>query len=380
MVEEPSERVMALATVAQAAHQAGQRIDLLNQAKEAAAEAETDSLDRARVLTALVRIAAAEGSEEVADLLEQAGQTAAAIDDPNARVWTLTVAVRVAADAERTEKVVELLAQASHAATGVKDPIEQASARTNIALAGAAHLAAAGRRDEVAELLAQASHAAAALLEDPIERPYILATLAQVAIAGQVEQASELLARAEHAAATIEEPVQRARALAAVAEAAGSRIEQTTELFIQATKIAGAIEDPSQRVEALGDIAGAAVNVARLEDALLAAETADTVLDHASGWTRSILVRARVGPPPGGWTPRMRGCPHGTGTQTAAPTDPSRVHQGVQARRGRVGPGHFSRPLPAVTLSNENGSSRSRRCLHPPPAASGGHEPATSRR
>ena len=37
-------------------------------------------------------------------------------------------------------------------------------------------------------------------------------------------------------------------------------------------------------------------------------------------------------------------------------------------------------PLPAVTLSNENGPSRSRPCLHPPPAASGGHEPAISRR
>jgi hypothetical protein len=36
----------------------------------------------------------------------------------------------------------------------------------------------------------------------------------------------------------------------------------------------------------------------------------------------------------------MRGCPHGRGTQTKATTDPSRVHQGVQARRGRVGPQH----------------------------------------
>jgi transposase len=33
----------------------------------------------------------------------------------------------------------------------------------------------------------------------------------------------------------------------------------------------------------------------------------------------------------------MRGCPHGRGTQTAATTDSSRVHQGVQARRGRAG-------------------------------------------
>jgi hypothetical protein len=33
-------------------------------------------------------------------------------------------------------------------------------------------------------------------------------------------------------------------------------------------------------------------------------------------------------------------CPHGRGTQTDASTDSSRVHQGVQARRGRAGPRH----------------------------------------
>jgi ABC-type transport system substrate-binding protein len=38
-----------------------------------------------------------------------------------------------------------------------------------------------------------------------------------------------------------------------------------------------------------------------------------------------------TGPSPRGRTPRMRGCPHGRGAQTAATTDPSRVHQGVQA-------------------------------------------------
>jgi hypothetical protein len=36
----------------------------------------------------------------------------------------------------------------------------------------------------------------------------------------------------------------------------------------------------------------------------------------------------------------MRGCPHGRGAQTAAPTDSSRVHRRVQARRGGVGPQH----------------------------------------
>jgi len=36
----------------------------------------------------------------------------------------------------------------------------------------------------------------------------------------------------------------------------------------------------------------------------------------------------------------MRGCPHGRGTQTAATTDPSRVHHRVQAGRGRVGSQH----------------------------------------
>ena len=54
-------------------------------------------------------------------------------------------------------------------------------------------------------------------------------------------------------------------------------------------------------------------------------------------------------------------------------------NEGRSARRDRVrwgGQGRFSHSLPAVTLSNENGPSRSRPCLHPPPAASGGHEPA----
>jgi AraC-like DNA-binding protein len=61
------------------------------------------------------------------------------------------------------------------------------------------------------------------------------------------------------------------------------------------------------------------------------------------GWSvRRMQAELGVGLdlPPGGRTPRMRGCPHGRGTPTKATTDPSRVHQGVQARRGGVGPQH----------------------------------------
>ena len=47
------------------------------------------------------------------------------------------------------------------------------------------------------------------------------------------------------------------------------------------------------------------------------------------------------------------------------------AHRG-EVRRGGHGP---SSSIWAVTLSNENGPSRSRPCPHPPPAVSDGHEP-----
>ena len=55
---------------------------------------------------------------------------------------------------------------------------------------------------------------------------------------------------------------------------------------------------------------------------------------------------------PGGRTPRMRGCPYGRGTPTDPTPDPSRVHQGVQARRGRAGPQH--RPTGEIYLFKNN--------------------------
>ena len=48
----------------------------------------------------------------------------------------------------------------------------------------------------------------------------------------------------------------------------------------------------------------------------------------------------------------MRGCPYGRGTPTDPTPDPSRVHQGVQARRGRAGPQH--RPTGKIFLFKNN--------------------------
>ena len=57
-------------------------------------------------------------------------------------------------------------------------------------------------------------------------------------------------------------------------------------------------------------------------------------------------------------------------------------NEGRSARRGGVRRGGHGRSCSiwAVTLSNENGPSRSRPCPHPPPAVSGGHKPAMADR
>jgi Trypsin-like peptidase domain len=135
MVENPGECAVALARVAQAAAEKGERrTDLLDRAAEALQFADADPFGRPRALVALVRAADAAGrSEQAAEWLREAGDTAATFKDPIARVMVLTMIARTADATGRIDEMTALLTQAEPAANAIEDPDQRAAALAAIA-------------------------------------------------------------------------------------------------------------------------------------------------------------------------------------------------------------------------------------------------------
>ena len=243
------QRVRMLALLAEAAARAGdpgRARALVEQGTEAAGQVSLSRSQRGLILAVL-----AEAAMEFGDL-DRAEALAHTITDAYFQASVLTVLAKVTAEAGNLDR-------AEAAARAIIAPQPRASALAALVKAAAA----AGDLDR-AEALA---------VIDASQQAQVLALLAEATLADEPDRAKEAVQRAEALAQAINDPDQRAQALAALVKAAAQvgDPDRAKALVIQAEAAVLAIGYPFHRERALVMLAAAAMMARDLNRARAAA-------------------------------------------------------------------------------------------------------------
>jgi hypothetical protein len=267
-VADPDGKARALATLAQAAADAGDqdRARGLAESAEAAARAITDPEWQAQVLVELARAVADIGDQTRGTALAARAEAAAqAITSPDRKARALATLAHAASDAGDRDRARELAETAEAAAHAITDLDGKARA-----LAILAQVAAdAGDQDQASELAEQAETAAQAITDSEWQAQTLVGLARAIAGTGDKDAARALAEKAEAAAQAIVAPSRQVRALAELAQALADMGDRDWAEAITMT-----ITDPDWQAQALATLARAAVDADDLDHASALAERA----------------------------------------------------------------------------------------------------------
>ena len=267
------QRVRMLALLAEAAARAGdpgRARALVEQGTEAAGQVSLSRSQRGLILAVL-----AEAAMEFGDL-DRAEALAHTITDAYFQASVLTVLAKVTAEAGNLDR-------AEAAARAIIAPQPRASALAALVKAAAA----AGDLDR-AEALA---------VIDASQQAQVLALLAEATLADEPDRAKEAVQRAEALAQAINDPDQRAQALAALVKAAAQvgDPDRAKALVIQAEAAARTVTSPSRRAQVLTVLAEAAARAGDLDRAkalVIQAEAAVLAIGYPFHRERALVMLA----------------------------------------------------------------------------------------